>query len=156
MHMALFGMKTWMVRLGVAALGSVAVSAAVAASADGTLKLSAPSTLINPCNGELVTGLVDVQLVVQTNESNNGTHVVVHRSFHGTYEGNQGNSYRVSSKASDQLDALAGYYDLTFENNVLGQGRAPNFEVVGNLRVYVNANQEPTGYAASATSASCK
>ena len=154
--MALFGTKTPMVRLAVAFLGSVALSAAVAASGDGTLKITRTSTLINPCNGELVTGLVDVQLVVQTNENNNGTHVVVHRSFHGTLEGDQGNTYKISSQASDQLDALAGYYDLTFENNVIGLGRAPNFEVVGNVRVFVNTNQEPTGYGATATSATCK
>lgn len=153
--MALFGKRTQLVRIAVGVVCSAAISAA-AVRADGTLKLTGTSTLVNPCNGELVTGSVDVELVVQTNESNNGTHVVVHRSFHGTLTGNQGNTYKVSSIANDQLDALASYYDLSFENNVIGHGKAPDFEVAGTLRVFVNANQEPTGYSAIASSSSCK
>jgi hypothetical protein len=153
--MALFGKKTQLVRLAIGLLCGVAASAA-AVRADGTLRLTTTSTLLNPCNGELVTGLVDVELVVQTNESNGGTHVVVHRSFHGTYTGNQGNTYKVSSIANDQLDALAPFYDLTFENNVIGHGQTPDFTAAGNLRVFVNANQEPTGYSASGVSVTCK
>jgi len=153
--MALFGNRTTWVRLGIGVVCGVVVSAA-AVRADGTLKITRTSTLTNPCNGEVVSGPVDVELVVQTNESNNGTHVVVHRSFHGTLTGDQGNSYKVSSIANDQLDALAPYYDLTFENNVIGLGRTPDFDIVGSLRVFVNANQEPTGYSASVSSATCR
>jgi hypothetical protein len=153
--MALFGTRTQWVRFGVGLLCSVAV-AAVGVRADGTLKITRTSTLFNPCNGETVTGPVDVELVVQTNEKSDGTHVVVHRSFHGTLTGNQGNTYKVSSIANDQQDALAAFYDLTFENNVIGQGDAPDFKVEGNLRVFVNATQDPINYSASVTSATCK
>src|SRR5690348_10748747 len=108
--MSLFGKKTQLVRMAVGVLCSAAISAAAISAAavrpDGTLKITTTSTQFNPCNGEMVSGLVDVELVVQTNESSNGTHVKVHRSFHGTLTGNQGNTYKVSSIANDQLDAL--------------------------------------------------
>jgi len=153
--MALFGKKTQLVRLAIGFLCSAAVSG-VALRADNTLKLAATSTLLNPCNSELVSGPVDVELVVAATENQNGVHVKVHRSFHGTLTGNQDNSYKVSSMANAKFDALAPFYDLTFENNVIGLGQAPDFTVTGNLRVFVNANQEPTGYSASAVAATCK
>ena len=152
--MARLGNSTRVVGLGVAVLCVVISAGAV--GADGTLKITRTSTLFNPCNGETVSGPVDVELVVQTNESHNGTHVVVHRSFHGTLTGNQGNTYKVSSMANDQLDALAPFYDVPFENNVIGHGQVPDFTAAGTVRVFVNANQEPTGYLASGVTVACK
>ena len=132
---------------------AVAVSA-VALKADGTLKLTATSTMVNPCNGESVTGPVDVLLGVHANSSG---HVKVHRSFHGTLEGNQGNSYQVSSIANAQFDnTFPFFYVVEGKNNVIGMGDAPDFEVTLRIRVDVDANQEPTGYAAMVTSATCK
>ena len=154
--MALFGNRTQVIRLGVAFLCSVAVSAA-ALRADGTLKLTTTSTQFNPCNGEWVTGQVDVELMVQTNEKSDGTHVVVHRSFHGTLIGDQGNTYKVSSIANDQIDGLQPFfYDVPFENNVIGQGAAPDFTATGTVRVFVNPDQEPTGYTAFGLNYTCK
>ena len=140
-------------RLAVALLGCV-VGSSVMLQADSTLRLTVGSLQYNPCNGETATGQVDALLVVQYNE--NSGQVKVHRSFHGTLTGTQGNTYQVSSMANDFFDAPQPFYDLRFYNNVIGLGDAPNFEVKGDLRVYVNANQEPIGYGASGTTFTCK
>jgi len=135
--------------------GAVALSAVVV-RADGNLKLTATSTLLNPCNNELASGPVDVLLNVKVNQSANGVSVKVHRSFHGELTGAQGNTYQVSSIGSAQFQATASYYDFPFHNNVIGQGSAPDFEANGMVRVFVDANQEPTGYVASGVTVTCK
>lgn len=134
-------------------LGCVVASAAVV-RADGTLNLPVNASNYNACNGETATGTVDAHLLVQVNE--NTGQVKVHRSFHGTLTGNQGNTYQVSSIANDFFDAPAPYYDVEFHNNVAGLGGAPSFEVLGTSRIFVNANQEPTGYSASGHTFICK
>jgi hypothetical protein len=138
------------------ALAACLAFAGVGVLADGSVWITRTSTLVNPCNGELMTGLVDVHLLVQAQSDANGDHVVVHRNFSGTLTGNQGNSYKVSSIANDQFDALAPFYDLTFENNVKGHGSAPDFWVLGRMRVFVDADQNPVNYAAGVISATCK
>ena len=80
----------------VAMFACAVMASAVALRADGNLKMQATTTLVNPCNGETVTGLVDVLLGVHANSDG---HVKVHRSFHGTLEGNQGNTYQVRTLA---------------------------------------------------------
>ena len=139
-------------RLAMVLLGCVVASAAVV-RADGTLNLTVGSLQFNPCNSETATGSVDAHLLVQVSE--NGK-VKVHRSFHGTLAGNKGNTYQVSSIANDFFDAPQPYYDVQFHNNVIGLGDAPNFEVLGTARIFVNANQEPTGYSASGQTFICK
>jgi hypothetical protein len=140
-------------RLAVAVLGCV-VASSVMLQADGTRRLTVNSLQFNPCNGETATGQVDALLLVQVNEQTG--QVKVHRSFHGTVYGNQGNTYQVSSIANDFFDAPQPFYDLRFHNNVSGLGGAPNFEVEGDLRLYVDANQNPIGYAASGNTFTCK
>ena len=142
-----------MPRLAMVLLGCVLASAAVV-RADGTLNLTVGAIQINPCNGEFVFGDVDAHLLVQVNE--NTGKVKVHRSFHGTLSGNQGNTYQISSIANDFFDAPQPYYDVEFHNNVSGLGSAPNFEVVATTRIFVNANQEPTGYTAFGATFTCK
>jgi len=124
--------------------------------ADGTLMGTAHSTLLNPCNGEIVKGPVDFLLVVQTNQTAQGPHIVVHRTFHGTLQGNLGNEYEVRSVGQAEFDALSSQYALSFENNVVGKGSAPNFTATGTVTVFVDADQNPTGYSAVATGAVCK
>jgi hypothetical protein len=139
-------------RLAVALVGCV-VAASVALKADSALQLTVNSMQFNPCNSEIVNGQVDVLLLVQVNE--NTGQVKVHRSFHGTLTGNQGNTYQIRSIANDFFDAPQPYYDVAFHNNVIGLGQAPNFETTGTMRLFVNANQDPTGYSASSTSFTC-
>ena len=140
----------------VASIAGAVVLSVAALHANGTLKLEKTSTLLNPCNGELVTGPVDVLLNVKVSESANGVKVKAHRSFHGELTGNQGNSYMVSSIGNAEFDATAPFYDFEFRNNVVGHGSAPDFEVIGIVRVFVDANQQPTNYGASVISSSCK
>jgi len=138
----------------VAVLAFGVVASAAVVTADDTLKLTATSTMVNPCNGETVTGDVDVLLGVHANSAG---HVKVHRSLHGTLVGNQGNTYQVSSIANAQFEQMfPSYYVVEGRNNVIGKGDAPDFEAVTRIRVDVNANQEPIGYAAMITSATCK
>ena len=140
-------------RLAAALLGCV-VASSVALKADGALQLTANSLQFNPCNGETATGLVDVLLLVQVNEETG--QVKVHRSFHGTLTGNQGNTYQVRSIANDFFDAPQPSYEVAFHNNVTGLGEAPNFETTGTMQLFVDADQNPTGYTASSTSFTCK
>jgi hypothetical protein len=140
-------------RLATVLLGCVVASAAVV-RADGTLNLTVGSFQFNPCNNESVRGTVDAHLVVQVNK--NTGRVKVHRSFHGTLSGNQGNTYQISSVANDFFDAPQPFYDVEYHNNVIGLGDAPDFEVWGRTQIHVNANQEPIGYAAHGHTIICK
>jgi hypothetical protein len=143
-------LKTRVVAMVVCAV----VASAAVLRADGTLKMTAISTMVNPCNGETVRGPVDVLIGVHANP--NG-HVQVHRSFHGTLDGNQGNTYQVSSIANAQFDNTFPYfYVIEGRNNVIGLGGAPDFEVTLRIRVDVDADQQPVGYAAAVTGAVCK
>ena len=141
---------------GFAASVAVVALSAVVLRADGNLKLTATSTLLNPCNGEVAAGPVDVLLNVKVSQSANGVSVKVHRSFHGELTGNQGNTYQVSSIGKGEFAATASFYDFPFHNNVVGHGSAPDFEAEGMVRVFVNADQEPTSYLASGVTVSCK
>src|SRR5688500_8852758 len=144
--MALFNNRMRIPRLATALLCSVVAAAAVV-KADGNVKFTGFSTLFNPCNGENVSGPVDVILGVQVNED--GTNVNVFRQFHGTLEGNQGNTYKVSSTAHKKFDnTFPSYYDVEFHNNVAALGNGPSFEVDGVTRIFVDANQNPIGYTA--------
>jgi hypothetical protein len=140
----------------VAVLACAVVASATVLRADGNVKLTATSTLLNPCNGEIAMGPVDVLLSVKVSQSANGVSVKVHRSFHGELTGDDGNVYHVSSIGKGEFAATAPFYDFTFHNNVIGQGSAPDFEANGTVRVFVNANQEPTTYSASGVSVTCK
>jgi hypothetical protein len=138
----------------VAMLAFTIVASAAAIRADGNLKLTGTSTMTNPCNGELVTGVVEVVLGVHANA--NG-HVKVHRSFHGTLEGDEGNTYQVSSIANKQFDnTFPFFYVIEGTNHVTGLGDGPDFDVETRIRVDVDEDQQPVGYAAMVTSATCK
>ena len=138
----------------VAALVCSVVAATAGARADGNLKITFPSIQFNPCNGENISGTVDVVLGVHVNE-NGGVNVF--RSFHGTLEGNQGNTYQISSIGHEHFDnTFPSFYQFTFHNNVIGLGKAPNFEAEATVRVFVNADQEPIGYTTSGATFTCK
>jgi hypothetical protein len=142
-------------RFTLAFTGSMALTGAVLV-ADGSVWFQATSTLRNPCNNELIRGPLDAHLMVQASSGPSGDHVVVHRNFNATLTGDQGNTYEASSIGHAQFDALASSYVLTFENNVKGHGPAPDFTVLGRLRVFVDTDQNPIGYSAMVISATCK
>ena len=124
----------------VAMLTLALVASAAALRADGNLKLTGTSTLGNPCNGELLTGLVEVILGVHANV--NG-HVKVHRSLHGTLEGDQGNTYQLSSVANKQFDnTFPSFYVIEGTNHVTGLGDGPDFDAEVRIRVDVDADQQ--------------
>ncbi len=113
---------------------------------DNTFRFSGPFTLQNPCNGEIATGTIDINIVVSTTVTGNGdVKVNVHHTSHGTLFGNQGNTYQVSRQAKDQFDAISTSYVIPWTGNFIGHGSAPDFTVDGNLRVFTNAENEPIG-----------
>lgn len=140
-------------RLAVALLAGV-IASSVIVKADGAVQVTVNSFQGNPCNGEGIFGQVDALLLVQVNE--NTGQVKVHRSFHGRLDGNQGNTYQISSIANQFFDAPQPFYDVPFHNNVIGLGDAPDFEVEGMMRLFVDANQNPLGYTAAGITITCK
>ena len=151
--MALFSNRLPISRFAAALVCSV-VAATVGAHADGNLKTTFLSTQFNPCNGEVPSGIVDVLLGVHVNEDGG---VTVFRSFHGTLEGNLGNTYQISSAGNEHFETTnPAYYDVPFHNNVIGLGKAPNFEADAIVRIFVNADQEPTGFTVFGYTSTCK
>jgi hypothetical protein len=140
--MALFSNRLRISRFAAALVCSV-VAATAGARADGNLKTTFLSTQFNPCNGEIPSGIVDVLFGVHVNEDGG---VNVFRSFHGTLDGNQGNTYQISSVGNEHFDSTATSYDVPFHNNVVGLGKAPSFELDATVRIFVNADQEPIGF----------
>jgi hypothetical protein len=129
------------------------------ALADGTLAGTAQTTQYNPCNGGYPVGTVQFLLVVQTNQTHQGPHVVVHRTFQGTLKDASGNVYQISSVGQTEFDALTttGYYVLPFENNVVATpSQSLSFTATGTAKVFVDSNQNPTGYSAVLTNTVCK
>jgi hypothetical protein len=113
---------------------------------DNTTSLTGFFQLVNPCNGETVSGPIDVYIVVSTAETSNGTlRVNVHHNSHGTLNGNQGNEYQINRRAKGQFDEISSQYVITWIGEFIGTGAAPNFTAEGTLRVFVNAQNEPTG-----------
>lgn len=144
---------------GVVAVCGLLFALAPSAFADGTLMTTANSTQYNPCNGDYLRGTIENLIVVQTNQTAEGTHVIVQRTFHGTLKDSAGNVYEINSAAQTEFDAVTttGYYSLPFNNNVVAPG-APslNFTTTGMAKLYVDANQNPTGYGAVVTGEACK
>ena len=137
----------------VAATAGAGAEAAAGARPDGNLKTTFLSTQFNPCNGEIPAGIVDVLLGVHVNEDGG---VNVFRSFHGTLEGNQGNTYQISSSGHEHFDSTAASYDVPFHNNVIGLGKAPNFELDATVRIFVNSNQDPITFIVINPPVTCK
>jgi hypothetical protein len=124
---------------------------------DNTTSFTGSFQLVNPCNGETVTGPIDVYIVVSTALTGNGTlKVNVHHNSHGTLNGNQGNEYQVSRRAKGQFDAISSTYVITWMGEFIGTGAAPNFTAEGTLRVFVNAQNEPTGSTLTSLSTVCR
>ena len=150
--MALFSNRLPISRFGAALVCSV-VAATAGARADGNLKTTFLSTQFNPCNNEIPSGIVDVLLGVHVNEDGG---VNVFRSFHGTLEGNQGNTYQISSVGNEHFDSTSSSYDVPFHNNVVGLGKTPSFELDATVRIFVNANQDPIGFIVVDPTVTCK
>lgn len=131
------------------------VAATTVVKADGNRIFTSYSTLYNPCNGASVAGPVDAIIGVHGNKDR--TNVNVFRQFHGVLQGNDGNTYRVSSTAHKQFDLTqSGFYELDFHNNVTAIGGGPSFEVWGVTKIHVDADQNPLYYSASGTGWACK
>jgi hypothetical protein len=101
--------------------------------------------ITNPCNGEFANGPIDIVIIVNTVQNGNGTFVTVNHTSHATLIGNQGSEYQISRHAKGKFDALSNQYVIPWRGEFVGKGMAPNFTATGELRVFVNANQEPTG-----------
>jgi hypothetical protein len=113
---------------------------------DNTFRFTGSFGLLNPCNGEITNGPIDINIVVTTTETGNGdVKVNVHHTSHGTLTGNQGNTYQISRHAKDRFDAIATSYDIPWTGNFIATGSAPDFTADGTLRVFVNAQNEPIG-----------
>lgn len=124
---------------------------------DKTLSFTGVFSLINPCNGESITGPIDVYIVVTTAQTGNGNvKVNVHHNSHGTLSGNLGNDYQVSRRSKGQFDAISTSYVINWTGEFVGTGSAPNFTADGTLRVFVNSENEPTGSNLVMMSTQCK
>ena len=65
--------------------GMIALPANSASARDNTFNFTGTFGLVNPCNGELVSGPIDIYIVVSTTQTGNGeTKVKVHHNSHGT------------------------------------------------------------------------
>lgn len=128
-------------------LGTTAFNAnSTAATVDNTFTFSGNFGLVNPCNGELVSGPITIRIVVTTTQTGNGeTKVNVHHTSHGLLTGNQGNEYQVSRHAKGQFDTVSNQYVIPWTGNFIGKGDAPNFTADATLRVFTNADNEPVG-----------
>jgi hypothetical protein len=110
-----------------------------------TLHFTGGYAITNPCNGEFASGPIDIVIVVNTAETGNGTFVTVNHTSHATLIGNTGSEYKISRHAKGKFDALSNQYVIPWRGEFVGKGAAPNFTATGELRVSVNADQEPTG-----------
>jgi hypothetical protein len=130
--------------------------AAPTAKADNTVSFTGSFGAVNPCNGEIASGPIDVFIVVSSSVTGEGTtRVNVHHSSHAILNGNQGNVYQVNRFAMAQFDALANHYDVPWTGTFVGRGAAPNFTATGTLRVFVNAQNEPIGSLLLSITTSC-
>jgi hypothetical protein len=138
--------------------GVVAMSAVAKADGQakgGNLRLTSGTLMFNPCNGQMVSGPIDVLLGVHVN--GNGTNVNVFRQLHGTLTDALGNEYKVSSIAHQQFDEVfPNFYVLEFTNKVVGLGNGPSFDFEGRVRIDVDADQKPIGYAGMGTASYCR
>lgn len=118
-----------------------------AVPSDKTLRFSGPFNMINPCNSELISGTIDINIVVTTTRTGNGNvKVNVHHTSHGLMTGVvSGDEYRVSRHAKGQFDAISNQYIVNWTGEFIGKGAAPNFSADATLRVFVNADNEPIG-----------
>ena len=125
--------------------------------ADGTLSGTTHSTLISPCNNEIVTGSVQFLIVVQTNQTATGPHVVALRNFQGTLQDSGGNEYQIQSTSHAEFDALSSSYTFPVTDHVVGvgQGSSLSFSGTGTVTVFVDGNQNPTGYRSHINSLVC-
>ncbi len=118
---------------------------------DNTFSFSGNFGLQNPCNAEIVQGPIQIHIVVTTTQTGNGDiKVNVHHSSHGLLTGSQGNEYEISRTAKGQFNAVSpayplGGYVIPWRGEFVGKGTAPNFIADGELRVWVNAQNEPIG-----------
>lgn len=139
-------------------LGMVATTMSVKAQEhDNTISFSGGYGVTNPCNGELASGTIDVHIVVTTAQTGNGdVKVNVHHNSHAKMTGSLGNEYLANRRAKGQFDATSSSYVLDWFGEFIGKGSAPNFNGFGQLRVFTNANNEPTGSQLILQSTACQ
>ena len=114
--------------------------------------------VLSPCNGEFVPFDGEVDEIVHGNQNPKGVHVVISGNTHGTGTGNQGNSYILSSQASDQFDVATvdGVYVVPFHAEIISEGAAPNFSAEGTSEVIVSGGQATAVFVLSVTSTTCE
>ena len=140
-------MKANFILVAIAAmLLSMTPVSAAPSTTDNTFRFEGTFTLQNPCNNEVVSGPIYINIVVTTTVTGNGeTKVNVHHTSHGLLTGNAGNEYQISRVAKGQFDAISGSYVIPWTGQFIGKGDAPNFEADATLRVFVDTNNNPIG-----------
>jgi hypothetical protein len=137
-------------------LSIIPINANPAPMSGNTLMFTGNFGLFNPCNGELVSGPITINIVVTTTQTGTGdVKVNVHHTSHGLLTGNQGNEYQISRHAKGRFDAVSDHYVVSWTGEFVGKGSAPNFSSDGTLRVNVNAQNEPVNSNALSLSTSC-
>jgi len=122
-----------------------------ALAATETLDFTVPFS-VTACNGDTVTGTVDVHVVeTSTTDSNGGTHIDVKVSEHGTGTGSpSGADYVVNAQTTDaHVDTTSGgtvTFTDTLHGVLIGQGSAPNLHITDSLHVTVNPDGTVTAF----------
>jgi hypothetical protein len=142
---------------------------------DGTGNFTGTFGIRNPCvgaPGELLWGPIDINIVVTTNRAPDGNFKVnVHHTSHGLLIGYvqpqaplttptpptplTGTEYQISRVGKGQFNAVSTSYVIPWAGEFIGKGSAPNFVAHGELRVFVNAQNEPTGSQLQFTQSTC-
>ena len=126
------------------------------ASADNVLRADFDVQTVNPCSGEIVTGMLNARLMVNTVMVGNGAvHVNINGGFQGQLSGDQGNTYQVSAQGHDSFDALAAFYDADFSVHASSRGSGPNLTLDGVVRVFVDADGNPLAAHILSVNATC-
>jgi hypothetical protein len=114
---------------------------------DKTLRFTGGFNSTNPCNGEFIQGPIEINIVVSTNQAPDGRLLVnVHHTSHGVLaNAATGNEYQISRVGKGQFGTVANQYVIPWRGEFIGKGMAPNFTVIGEVRVFVNTQNEPTG-----------
>jgi hypothetical protein len=132
----------WAITIALALCASVGLTAA----SNSHTAFPGGVGVVNPCNGEGVTGTGPVQIVYVESDG----HFAVHFNFKATGVGSQGNTYLFSFEGNGQFDAPTGVsgnvstFDVPVNGVVVTKGSAPNFEWDLGIRIFV-VNGHATG-----------
>jgi hypothetical protein len=143
-----FAIATILTTVGVAA----AIAGSPGPSIGGRLTGTGPIFLVNPCNGENVTGTIAFAVTVGPSEDGNNTGVDIMTRYEApSLTGDQGGAYELRATARASFDTRGEHYSLPMLLKVKGKLGSPTFTLIADMFVPVDDHQRPlnlpsTGY----------